>query len=32
MGADYPMGVLKRILEELNLDAEFCGIGANECG
>jgi hypothetical protein len=27
-----PMGVLKRILEELNLDAEFNGIGTNDCG
>jgi RISC-loading complex subunit TARBP2 len=27
---DDPMGVLKRILEELNLCAEFKGIGANE--
>ncbi|PNF43467.1 Interferon-inducible double-stranded RNA-dependent protein kinase activator A-like protein A [Cryptotermes secundus] len=28
---DDPMGVLKRILEELNLDAEFNGIGTIEC-
>jgi hypothetical protein len=29
---DDPMDVLKRILEELNLDAEFSGLGTNECG
>jgi hypothetical protein len=28
---DDPMGVFKRILEELNLDAKFNGIRANEC-
>jgi hypothetical protein len=29
---DDPMDVLKRILEELNLDAEFSGIAAIESG
>jgi hypothetical protein len=29
---DDPMSVLKKILEELNLDAEFNGVGTNESG
>jgi hypothetical protein len=29
---DDTMCVLKRILEELNLDAEFNGVGTNGCG